>query len=82
MHRLTPRAAGWIARHRRLLDAPRLGPRALAPGQLHPRIAEDRAYVEALRGGRAPDDPRIDPPAPLDRLVAHDWQVQAIAERR
>jgi len=52
-------------------------------GELRPRIAQDRAYVEALRDGRAPDDPRIGPSAPLDWLVhVHDWQVQAIAERR
>ena len=42
-----------------------------------------RAYVEALRDGRTPDDSRIGPSAPLDWLVdVHDWQVQAIAERR
>ena len=53
------------------------------PGRLRPRIAQDRAYVEALRDGRSPDDPRIGPNAPLEWLVdIHDWQVQAIVERR
>ena len=51
-------------------------------GQLRHRIAQDRAYVEALRDGRSPDDPRIGPSAPLDWLVdVHDWQVQSLAER-
>lgn len=46
------------------------------------RLAQDRAYVEALRDGRASDDPRVGPAAPLDWLVdIHDWQVQSIAER-
>jgi glyoxylase-like metal-dependent hydrolase (beta-lactamase superfamily II) len=46
------------------------------------RLAQDRAYVEALRDGRASDDPRVGPSAPLDWLVdIHDWQVQSIAER-
>lgn len=46
------------------------------------RLAQDRAYVEALRDGRTPDDPRIGPSAPLDWLVdIHDWQVQSIADR-
>ncbi len=47
------------------------------------RLAQDRAYVEALRDGRTPDDPRIGPSAPLEWLVdVHDWQVQSLAERR
>ncbi|MGY1811606.1 MBL fold metallo-hydrolase [Blastococcus sp. SYSU D00820] len=51
-------------------------------GQVHARIALDRAYVEALRDGRAPDDPRIGPSAePGWEWVAdiHDWQARSIA---
>ena len=51
-------------------------------GEVRRRIAQDRAYVEALRDGRTPDDPRIGPSAPLDWLVdVHEWQAQSIAER-
>lgn len=51
--------------------------------QFRTRIAQDRAYVEAVRNGRDPDDPRVGPSAPLDWLPdVHRWQVhrlQAIA---
>jgi glyoxylase-like metal-dependent hydrolase (beta-lactamase superfamily II) len=51
-------------------------------GQLRARIAQDRAYVHALRDGVAPDDPRIGPSAPLEWLPdVHEWQVQRLAER-
>ncbi|MFE5409606.1 MBL fold metallo-hydrolase [Microbacterium sp. NPDC056569] len=51
-------------------------------GQARRRITQDRAYVEALRDGRAPDDPRLDPSGPLYWLVdVHEWQVQSLAER-
>lgn len=47
------------------------------------RIALDRAYLEALRDGRAVHDPRVGPGAPLDWLPeVHEWQAQQIAERR
>ena len=32
--------------------------------ELRARIDQDRAYLQALRDGRAPDDPRIGPSAP------------------
>ncbi|WP_353827310.1 hypothetical protein [Agromyces sp. SYSU T0242] len=34
------------------------------------------------RDGREPDDPRIGPSAPLDRIAdVHAWQAQRYAER-
>lgn len=51
--------------------------------QLRARIRQDRAYVEALRDGRDPDDPRVGPSAPLEWLPdVHRWQVQRIIEKR
>ena len=45
------------------------------------RIELDRAYVEALRDGRDPDDPRVGPSAPLYWLAdVHEWQVRRLAE--
>jgi hypothetical protein len=66
---------------------------ALVPGhgsfcradQVHARIDLDRAYVHALRDGRAPDDPRIGPSAkPGWEWVSniHDGQAQSVARRR
>ncbi|XAS66711.1 MBL fold metallo-hydrolase [Micrococcaceae bacterium Sec5.7] len=50
--------------------------------QLRARIKQDRAYVEALRDGGAPDDPRVGPSAPLDWLPdVHRWQLQRLAQR-
>lgn len=50
--------------------------------QLRARITQDRAYVEALREGGAPDDPRVGPSAPLDWLPdVHRWQLQRLAQR-
>ncbi|GGI43673.1 glyoxylase-like metal-dependent hydrolase (beta-lactamase superfamily II) [Agromyces flavus] len=47
------------------------------------RIELDRAYVEALRDGAQPDDPRIAPTGPLYWLAdVHEWQVERINERR
>lgn len=63
---------------------------ALVPGhgsvarrdEVRARIALDRAYVEALRDGIAPDDPRIGPGAPVDWLAdVHEWQAARLAER-
>jgi glyoxylase-like metal-dependent hydrolase (beta-lactamase superfamily II) len=54
-------------------------------GQLRARIAQDRAYLHALRDGRAPDDPRIGPSArPGWEWVSdlHDGQAQRIARGR
>jgi hypothetical protein len=52
--------------------------------QLRPRIKLDRAYVQALRDGHAPDDPRISPSATFgtDWLPAvYEWQAQALATK-
>lgn len=51
-------------------------------GQLRARIEQDRAYVEALRDGRVPDDPRVGSSAPLEWLPdVHRWQLQRLAEK-
>jgi glyoxylase-like metal-dependent hydrolase (beta-lactamase superfamily II) len=53
--------------------------------QVRARIELDRAYVHALRDGRAPDDPRIGPSAkPGWEWVGeiHDGQAQSLARRR
>lgn len=44
------------------------------------RLELDRAYLQALRDGRAPDDPRVREGAPhADWLPGvHDWQVQQV----
>ncbi|MFI6511564.1 MBL fold metallo-hydrolase [Streptosporangium sp. NPDC050855] len=52
--------------------------------QVRARIEQDRAYVLALREGRAPDDPRIGPSArPGWEWVSdvHDGQTRRLAER-
>jgi glyoxylase-like metal-dependent hydrolase (beta-lactamase superfamily II) len=52
--------------------------------QLRARIDQDRAYVHALRDGRAPDDPRIGPSAkPGWEWVSdiHAGQAQSLARR-
>jgi glyoxylase-like metal-dependent hydrolase (beta-lactamase superfamily II) len=52
--------------------------------QVRARIAQDRAYVQALREGIAPDDPRIGPSATFGRdwlPGVHEWQVQRLAAR-
>ena len=47
---------------------------------LRARIDMDRTYVEALRAGRTPDDPRIGPDAPLYWIAdVHDFQVRRLA---
>ncbi|MEI5584387.1 MULTISPECIES: MBL fold metallo-hydrolase [unclassified Agromyces] len=46
------------------------------------RLDLDRAYVEAVRDGRRPDDPRVGPSAPLDWLAEVDeWQRERLAQR-
>ncbi|MCQ6271098.1 hypothetical protein M8J71_11460 [Pseudarthrobacter sp. R1] len=51
-------------------------------GQLRERIAQDRAYVQRLRDGGVPDDPRVGPSAPLDWLPdVHHWQLQRLAQK-
>jgi glyoxylase-like metal-dependent hydrolase (beta-lactamase superfamily II) len=52
--------------------------------QVRRRIELDRAYVHALRDGRAPDDPRTGPSATFgqDWLPGvSEWQLQALAGR-
>lgn len=52
-------------------------------GEIRRRIEQDRAYAEALREGRAPDDERVGVSAPLDWLPeVHEWQVVRLAEKR
>ena len=47
-----------------------------AAEQLRARIKLDRAYVQNLRDGGVPDDPRVAPAAPLDWLPdVHRWQL-------
>jgi glyoxylase-like metal-dependent hydrolase (beta-lactamase superfamily II) len=53
--------------------------------QLRARIDQDRAYVQALRDGHTPDDPRIGPSATFgqDWLPSvHDWQLQQLTKKR
>jgi len=53
-------------------------------GQAHARIEQDRAYVQALRDGGVPDDPRIGPTAkPGWEWVSdvHGWQAHRLAQR-
>ena len=53
-------------------------------GEAQRRIGMDRAYVEALRDGRAPDDPRIGPSAkPGWEWVSdiHEGQAESVARR-
>lgn len=50
--------------------------------QLRARLNQDRAYVEAVRDGAEPDDPRLGPSAPLEWLKGvHQHQVQQLAHR-
>jgi glyoxylase-like metal-dependent hydrolase (beta-lactamase superfamily II) len=49
--------------------------------EVRERIERDRAYVQALRDGEEPDDPRVGPSASLEWLPdVHRWQVQHLAE--
>ncbi len=51
-------------------------------GSAQERIDLDRAYVQALRDGREPDDPRIGPSAVFDWVRAlHAGQVERLARR-
>ncbi len=45
----------------------------------------DRAYVQALRDGHAPDDPRIGPLATYGKdwlPSVYEWQLQQLAKKR
>jgi len=53
--------------------------------QVRARIELDRAYVQALRDGHAPDDPRIGPSATFGKdwlPGVHEWQLQQLAQKR
>lgn len=74
----------------RRLESVADGVEAVIPGhgsvggadQLRARIQQDRAYVQDLRDGRVPDDPRVGPSAPLDWLPdVHRWQLQQLGQR-
>ena len=51
--------------------------------ELHGRIDRDRAYLESVREGREPDDPRLNQAKAGWEWVAglHDGQVQRLAQR-
>jgi glyoxylase-like metal-dependent hydrolase (beta-lactamase superfamily II) len=54
-------------------------------GQVRARIEQDRAYVQALRDGRDPDDPRVGTSAQPGWEWVTDvaaWQLRNLAERR
>lgn len=50
---------------------------------LRARIELDRGYVESLRDGRDPGDPRLEPSAPNGDWLpgVHDWQRQQLSQR-
>ena len=51
--------------------------------QVRARIEQDRAYVQALRDGGVPDDPRVGPSATFGKdwlPGVHDWQVQQLTQ--
>jgi glyoxylase-like metal-dependent hydrolase (beta-lactamase superfamily II) len=53
--------------------------------QVGARIDQDRAYVQALRDGHAPDDPRIGPLATYGKdwlPSVYEWQLQQLAKKR
>lgn len=53
--------------------------------QVRSRIEQDRAYVQALRDGHAPDDPRIGPSATFGQNWlpgVYAWQRQQLAQKR
>jgi len=79
----------YLAALRLLEDAAR-GADVMIPGhgsvaraeQIRARIDQDRAYVQALRDGSVPGDPRIGPSATFDFVpAAHERQLQGLAQR-
>jgi glyoxylase-like metal-dependent hydrolase (beta-lactamase superfamily II) len=54
------------------------------PAELRARIAQDRAYLQAIRDAvPVPDDPRVSPPPPLDWLSdVHEWQLGQLTEKK
>ena len=74
----------------RLFESVADGVDAVIPGhgsvggaeQLRARIKQDRAYVQDLRDGGVPDDPRVGPSATLDWLPdVHRRQLRRLAQR-
>ncbi|GAB2662972.1 MBL fold metallo-hydrolase [Kribbella swartbergensis] len=76
----------------RLLEGVADGVDVLIPGHgsvggaddVRARIEQDRAYVQALRDGDAPDDPRIGPSATFGKdwlPGVYEWQRQQLARR-
>jgi glyoxylase-like metal-dependent hydrolase (beta-lactamase superfamily II) len=52
------------------------------PDQARARIGQDRAYVQALRDGHAPNDSRVGPSALFEWLPGvHEWQFEQLAGR-
>jgi len=54
-------------------------------GQVRARVDQDRAYVHAVRGGRAPRDPRVGPAATFGRSWlpgVHERQLDHVCARR
>jgi glyoxylase-like metal-dependent hydrolase (beta-lactamase superfamily II) len=52
--------------------------------QVRARLELDRTYVQALREGQVPDDPRVDPSATFGKgwlPGVHEWQLQQLARR-
>jgi glyoxylase-like metal-dependent hydrolase (beta-lactamase superfamily II) len=50
--------------------------------QVRARIEQDRAYVQAVRDGGVPDDPRVGPSATFGKdwlPGVHEWQLQQLA---
>ncbi len=53
--------------------------------QVRARIEQDRAYVQALRDGGVPNDPRVGPSATFGKdwlPGVHKWQLQQLAKKR
>jgi glyoxylase-like metal-dependent hydrolase (beta-lactamase superfamily II) len=53
--------------------------------QVRTRIELDRLYVQALRDGHAPDDPRIGPAATFGKdwlPSVYEWQLQQLAQKK
>jgi hypothetical protein len=52
-------------------------------GQVRARIDQDRAYVQGVRDGQVPGDPRIGPSATYDWVPGvHERQLEGLARRR
>jgi glyoxylase-like metal-dependent hydrolase (beta-lactamase superfamily II) len=52
--------------------------------QVRARIELDRAYVQALRDGGVPEDPRVGPSATFGKdwlPSVHEWQLQQLAQK-